>query len=458
MSTIAVTISQIESLQQNLLTLRRAYTSSKTVANNVKTVVSKVRSYYSESYVRSCCADIDVDLKSVQKYIDAVEREIDKKRLDLVKAASLYRKADQDTKRALGIGGNTASILRGMIGAVITAKASWRDKLKATAKASAIVGKAVATGATGNAKASWTDKLKTAGSVVFNVGTNAVKAAGKAVYNVGRNAVQTTSKIVLAGSKATISAVSKVAVVTGKTAYNVGSKAVQVAGNVASRIQQEIGPGGRFEAAWKAVVTTTKLIGGATLLATSVATGNPLGIVYGANLLINASADLWNINKGDLDKVGKTNVLKTAMKTSGEVIGENLGAGIGYIVGGDEGARTGATIGKSAGSKAGSFLYHAGEIYAVASVGKTVVSGNKTVSELTKIGSYEATKKVIEGVDAVAKDEVVGWVAGQAVSKFTGDYIKKDTDMQKELDVFNEVVEKGGEKVAEELGKATSKK
>ena len=238
--------------------------------------------------------------------------------------------------------------------------------------------------------------------------------------------------------------------------YNAGVNVVKTTNNVVSWIKDKIGPDGKYEGVWKAVTTTTKLITGATLLATSVATGNPLGIIYGANMLISASADLYYIDKGNLDKVGKTDILKSAMKTGGEVIGENFGAGIGYIIGGDEGARTGATIGKSAGSTVGSIVYTVGGIYAAASVGKTVVSGNKTVSELTKISSYSATKKVIEGADAIAKGEIVGFVAGEVVGKYADDYIESDRNIPKDnydLNVYNEVVKKSGEKAAEELAK-----
>ncbi len=226
----------------------------------------------------------------------------------------------------------------------------------------------------------------------------------------------------------------------GATAvYNVGKKAVQATGKIVSKIQEEIGLGGRFEGTWAAVKTTTKVIGSSVLIATSVASlalGNPtgvLGVVYGVNSLIGASADLYHIDKGNYDKVGKINLLKTGMQKAGEMVGENLGAGIGYIIGGDEGARTGATIGKSAGSVVGTIAYTAGGIYAAASVGNTVVrsnSGNITnslvvkgteytkISKLTKLPkTYNNTKEVIDFVDAVVKNEIPSYVTGKFIGE-----------------------------------------
>lgn len=236
-----------------------------------------------------------------------------------------------------------------------------------------------------------------------------------------------------------------------KAAYSTGAKAVKAGSNVVSKIKKEIGSGGRFEGAWKAVTSTTKLVSGAILLTTSVATFNPIGMAYGANMLISSGHDLYQISEGNYNKVGDLDLLKSAVTKTTEAAGVVAGAGIGYLVGGAEGAKTGATIGKSAGSKLGSIAYTAGGIYASASVGKTVV-GNATISELTKVPVYDSVKDISKAIDAVAKDEFAGYVAGKFVGESIGDYIKSDPDMPKELDVFNEVLKKGGEKIAEGLG------
>jgi len=238
--------------------------------------------------------------------------------------------------------------------------------------------------------------------------------------------------------------------------YNAGVKAVKAAKNVSSKIKGWIGPGGRYEGAWKAVTTTVKLITGAALLATSVATGNVLGAVYGANMLIGAGADMYNINRKEYDKVGKTNLLKTAAEINGQMYGVVIGAGVGYVVGGRDGARTGATIGKSVGSAVGTVAYTAGEIYAVASVGKTVI-GKNTVSELTNPKSYKYAKEGIEFVDSVAKGETASWATGKIVGEAAKDYVKNDLEMPKGLDLYNEIVIKSGEKIAEESIKVASK-
>ena len=221
--------------------------------------------------------------------------------------------------------------------------------------------------------------------------------------------------------------------------YNVGKNAVRATGKVVSKIQEEIGSGGRLEGAWAAVKTTTKVIGASVLIATSAASivlGNPmgvLGVVYGVNALIGAGSDLYHIDRGNYDKVGSVNLLKTGVQKAGEVVGENLGAGIGYIVGGDEGARTGATIGKSAGSVVGTVAYTAGGIYAAVSVGNTVVrasSGNiqnslsvgntdfTKMSQLTKFPkAYSYSKDTIEFVDAVASGNIISYATGKVAGE-----------------------------------------
>lgn len=269
-------------------------------------------------------------------------------------------------------------------------------------------------------------KSVTAGSMVGNAAVGAV--IGTVGLRTGATVVSTKTTKASWWDKATSGIKSG-----AKAVYNVGIKDVKARVEVYSKaisvIQKELGSGGHLEGAWKAVASTTKFVSGAFLFTVSVATLNPLGIAYGANMLISSGHDLHQISKGNYDKVGDLNILKTFMQKTGEVVGENLGAGIGYIVGGDEGVRTGATIGKSAGSMVGSIAYTVGEIYAVASVGKTVVCAKSgsinnalyvkgseytTIKELTKLPeAYKTAEKIIGAVDAIAEDNILGYIIGE---------------------------------------------
>lgn len=93
---IVVTINRIDEMQRQIAMLRQYYLDAKTDTGNAKAIVSQVYYYYNESYVRSCCRDIENDIKNAQKYIDAAERELGRKRRVLAEAVESYRKADRD--------------------------------------------------------------------------------------------------------------------------------------------------------------------------------------------------------------------------------------------------------------------------------------------------------------------------------------------------------------------------
>lgn len=96
---IVVTISRIEEMQRRIATLRSAYLDAEKTLSGTEGVVRRVYNYYDESYVRSCCRDIQNDLEKAQRYINSIERELDRKRRALATAVDAYRKADQNAAR-----------------------------------------------------------------------------------------------------------------------------------------------------------------------------------------------------------------------------------------------------------------------------------------------------------------------------------------------------------------------
>lgn len=98
---IVVTISRIEEMQRRMGTLRSTYLDAVKAVNGAEAVVRKVYSYYDESYVRSCCRDVQNDLKNAQKYLNSLERELDRKRRTLAAAVDAYHKADQSAAREI---------------------------------------------------------------------------------------------------------------------------------------------------------------------------------------------------------------------------------------------------------------------------------------------------------------------------------------------------------------------
>lgn len=96
---IVVTISRIEEMQRRIATLRSAYLDAEKTLSGTEGVVRRVYNYYDESYVRSCCRDIQNDLEKAQRSINSIERELDRKRRALATAVDAYRKADQNAAR-----------------------------------------------------------------------------------------------------------------------------------------------------------------------------------------------------------------------------------------------------------------------------------------------------------------------------------------------------------------------
>ncbi len=96
---IVVTISRIEEMQRRIGTLRSVYLDADKAINGADTVVDRVYRYYDESYVRSCCRDIQNDLKNAERYISSAERELDRKRRVLANAVDAYHRADQAAVR-----------------------------------------------------------------------------------------------------------------------------------------------------------------------------------------------------------------------------------------------------------------------------------------------------------------------------------------------------------------------
>lgn len=95
-SQIAVTMSYIEDLQRRMEGLRGDYLAVNAGAREADGVVSRVYGYYREPYVRSCCRDIQNELKSAQRYASSIERELDRKRKALLSASENYRRSDQN--------------------------------------------------------------------------------------------------------------------------------------------------------------------------------------------------------------------------------------------------------------------------------------------------------------------------------------------------------------------------
>ncbi|EOS35199.1 hypothetical protein C808_04978 [Lachnospiraceae bacterium M18-1] len=93
---IHVTMSKIEEMQKHLSSLQQSYEDAKKTSGNASFAVNSVYNYYSESYVRSCCREIQNQLKKAQGYINLAERELDRKRKVLAVAAESYRRADRE--------------------------------------------------------------------------------------------------------------------------------------------------------------------------------------------------------------------------------------------------------------------------------------------------------------------------------------------------------------------------
>lgn len=93
---IVITISYIEDVQHRIGNLRSNYLTLSNQTRDADGVVSRVYGYYKESYVRNCCRSIQSELKSAQKYVNAVERDLERKRKALSAAVESYKRADQN--------------------------------------------------------------------------------------------------------------------------------------------------------------------------------------------------------------------------------------------------------------------------------------------------------------------------------------------------------------------------
>lgn len=99
---IDVTMSRIEEMRSCLGNLRQCYVNAGNAAVGARQVTDRVSSYYHESYVRSCCGDIQYHLKSAGSLINSAERTLEKKRRILAEAAEAYRRSDKEAAETIG--------------------------------------------------------------------------------------------------------------------------------------------------------------------------------------------------------------------------------------------------------------------------------------------------------------------------------------------------------------------
>lgn len=93
---IVVTVSYIEDVQYRVGNLRSNYLTLSNQTRDADGVVSRVYGYYKEPYVRNCCRSIQAELKAAQKYMNRVERDLERKRKALSAAVESYKRADQN--------------------------------------------------------------------------------------------------------------------------------------------------------------------------------------------------------------------------------------------------------------------------------------------------------------------------------------------------------------------------
>lgn len=90
-----VTMSRIEEMHRQLSGFCECCGNAKQAAAGAGHAAGRVSAYYSESYVRSCCLDIQNHLKNACKYADAAQQKLEQKRRMLLAAAQAYRNADR---------------------------------------------------------------------------------------------------------------------------------------------------------------------------------------------------------------------------------------------------------------------------------------------------------------------------------------------------------------------------
>lgn len=98
-SRITAAMSYIDDLQYRMESLRGDYLAVGASARDADGVVSRVYGYYNESYVRSCCRDIQNELKNAQRYVNSVEQKLARRRRALRSASEDYRRSDQNAAR-----------------------------------------------------------------------------------------------------------------------------------------------------------------------------------------------------------------------------------------------------------------------------------------------------------------------------------------------------------------------
>ena len=93
---IVVTISYIEDIQGRIRNLRSNYLALSNQTKEADGLISHIYSYYKEPYVRNRCRSIQAELKSAQKYVSIIERNLDRKRKVLSAAVESYKQADRN--------------------------------------------------------------------------------------------------------------------------------------------------------------------------------------------------------------------------------------------------------------------------------------------------------------------------------------------------------------------------
>ena len=101
MGAVVATMSRIEDMHRKVTVLRGRYIDARSAIAGGKSLVNRISGYYHESYVRSCCNDIDAALTNAQRYIDAAERDLERKRRALSDAVDAYRRSERDSARAV---------------------------------------------------------------------------------------------------------------------------------------------------------------------------------------------------------------------------------------------------------------------------------------------------------------------------------------------------------------------
>jgi hypothetical protein len=96
---IVVIAARIDDLQKRLAVLRRCYLDTKQATQGTRSVVRHVSSHYHESYVRNCCMRIETGLRSAERYIEATEHDLERRRRMLVNAIESYQNADNKAGR-----------------------------------------------------------------------------------------------------------------------------------------------------------------------------------------------------------------------------------------------------------------------------------------------------------------------------------------------------------------------